>query len=57
MPETRMGSQVTLHRRTADVNTTQLKHDSEGDDELELLTAESSPSWEYVQQCRVLAQG
>lgn len=47
MPETRMGSQTTLHRLTADV-----KHRSEGDDELELLTAESSPSWEYVQQRR-----
>lgn len=47
MPETRMGSQTTLHRLTADV-----KHRSEGDDELKLLTAESSPSWEYVQQRR-----
>lgn len=45
MPETGLESQAALQIRPADV-----KHHSERDDELELLTAEGSPSKDYVQQ-------
>lgn len=52
MPETGLESQAALQIRTADV-----KHHSERDDELELLTAEGSISEDYVRQQRSLAQG